>query len=97
VPTEENGNKLLQYIHKNKLQFNLTGLRVAFNALRNDLELKPITVQAGKTEMTNYEPAEHGQPEAPGKLAAKVRSMSADQYAEFVRNNKSARAAIDAM
>jgi hypothetical protein len=97
VATEENGNKLLQYIHKNKSQFNVTGLRVAFNALKDQLELKPIVVHAGKTEMTNYEPAEHGQPEAPGKLAAKVRSMSSDQYAEFLRNNKSARAAIDGM
>ncbi len=95
VPTEENGNKLLQYVSKNNLQFNLTGLRVAFNALKDKLELKPHTAEGQITQYTEYDDQNHGEPEAPGKLATKVRSMSSDQYLAFLRNNKSARAAID--
>jgi len=97
VATEENGNKLLQYIHKNNLQFNLTGLRIAFNALKNDLELKPVTVQAGKTTMTNYEARETGEPWTPEKLTAKIRSLSSTQLAQFFRDNPSARRAVDAV
>jgi len=99
VATEENGKKLLQYIHKNNLQFNLIGLRIAFNALKNDLELKSVTVQAGKTTMTNYEPRAQGAPKLPDKasLAAKIRNMSSNQLADFFRNNEGARKAVDAM
>ena len=92
----ENSSKLLDYVSKNGLQFNLTGLRVAFNALRDKLELKPHTAEGQLTKFTEYDtPESQGEPEAPGKLAAKVRSMSSDQYLAFLRNNKSARAAID--
>jgi hypothetical protein len=97
VFTTENNEKLLQYVHKNKLQFNLTGLRVAFNALKDQLELKPHTASGQVLVHTEYEPRETGQPEAPGKLRAKVARMSSSEMAQFLRENPSARRAIDGM
>jgi hypothetical protein len=95
VFSDANNAKLIEYVNNNRLQFNLTGLRVAFNAIKDQLDLNPITVQGQVTQLTDYEPREVGQPEAPGKLRAKVARMSSSEMATFLRENPSARRAID--
>jgi hypothetical protein len=99
VFSDENNAKILAELNKTRGQFNLAALRAAFHELkkRGELELKTVSVSGQVLTHTEYEPRESGQPEAPGKLAAKVRLMSSDEYLQFLRNNKSARAAIDGM
>jgi hypothetical protein len=96
---DENNAKLIEYVNKNRLQFNLGSLRSAFGDLKKDgqLELKPVASEAQITTLTDYEPRETGQPEAPGKLRAKVARMSSSEMATFLRENPSARRAIDGM
>ena len=98
VFTDANNEKLLQYVNKNKLQFNLTGLRTAYHAIKDQLELKPHTVSGQVVQMTVYDaPENQGEPLAPEKLRAKIRNMSSDEMLLFFRDNPSARKAVDAV
>ena len=98
VFTDANNEKLLQYVNKNKLQFNLTGLRTAYHAIKDQLELKPHTVSGQVVQMTVYDaPDNQGEPLAPEKLRAKIRNMSSDEMLLFFRDNPSARKAVDAV
>jgi hypothetical protein len=64
---------------------------------RGELELKPISASGQAVMYTEYEPRETGQPEAPAKLRAKIARMSSSEMAQFLRENPSARRAIDAV
>ncbi len=94
---DENNGKLLAELNRTQGQFNLSGLRAAFHELkkRGELELKPIAAHGQITTLTEHEPRETGEPEAPGKLRAKVARMSSSEMATFLRENPSARRAID--
>src|SRR5882762_1462496 len=96
---EENNGKILAELKRSHGQFNLSGLRAAFRELkkRGELELKSISASGQIITHTEFEPRETGQPEAPGKLRAKVARMSSTEMATFLRENPSARKAIDSV
>ena len=95
--SDENNSKLLAELKRTHGQFDLSGLRAAFHELkkRGELELKSISASGQVITHTEYEPRETGQPEAPGKLRAKVARTSSNEMAQFLRENPSARRAID--
>ena len=94
-----NNEKILAELKRSHGQFNLSGLRAAFSELkkRGELELASVSVSGQIITHTEYEPRETGQPEAPGKLRAKVARMSSTEMATFLRENPSARKAIDSV
>jgi len=96
---DDNNGKILAELKRSHGQFNLSGLRAAFSELkkRGELELKSISASGQIITHTEYEPRETGQPEAPGKLRAKIARMSSSEMATFLRENPSARKAIDSV
>lgn len=98
--TDDNIKLLVEWIAENKMQYDINGFEAAYHALSKEGKLEhraDAIVRAGEMTLTNYEPRETGQPEAPGKLRAKVARMSSSEMATFLRENPSARRAIDGM
>src|SRR5882762_2015110 len=99
VFSDENNAKLIEYVTTNKLQFNLTGLRVAFNALKDQLETTSHKTHGQIVTLTEHDPQSHGAPALPDKasLRAKIRNLSSTQLAQFFADNPGARAAVDSL
>jgi hypothetical protein len=99
VDSDSNNAKILEYLNKNKMRFDLTSLLCAFDALKTELELKPTTTHAPAVALTEYEPRTHGAPALPDKasLVAKIRNLSSTDLLKFYQDNPGARAAVDAM
>src|SRR5882762_163148 len=99
VFSDENNAQLIEYVTANKLQFNLTGLRVAFNALKDQLETTSHKTHGQIVTLTEHDPQSHGAPALPDKasLRAKIRNLSSTQLAQYFADNPGARAAVDSM
>ena len=99
VFSDENNAKLIEYVTANKLQFNLTGLRVAFNALKDQLETTSHKTHGQIVTLTEHDPQSHGAPALPDKasLRAKIRNLSSTQLAQYFADNEGARKAVDEM
>jgi hypothetical protein len=99
VFSDENNAKLIEYVTANKLQFNLTGLRVAFNAMKDQLETTSHKAHGQVVTLTEHDPQPHGAPALPDKasLRAKIRNLSSTQLAQYFADNPGARAAVDSL
>jgi hypothetical protein len=98
--TENNTRVLLNYIgtHQNGLPFDATQLLAAFGAVKDQLDLKSNVASHGATRVVEYEPRRSTSELLDNtKLKRKIASMSASEYSEWLKDNASGRAALDAL
>jgi hypothetical protein len=99
-PSEKNTKILLDYIAKNQsgMPFDTTRLLAAFDAVKDQLDLKSNVASYGATQVTEYEPRRSTSELLEGtKLKKKIQSMSASEYSAWLRENPSGRNALDAL
>jgi hypothetical protein len=98
--TDSNNKILLDYIGKHQagLPFDSTQLLAAFDAVKDQLDLKSNVASHGATRVVEYEPRRSTSELLDNtKLKRKIASMSASEYSEWLRDNASGRAALDAL
>jgi hypothetical protein len=98
--TDANNKILLDHIGKHQagLPFDSTQLLAAFDAVKDQLELKSIVASHGATRVVEYEPRRSTSELLDNtKLKKKINSMSASEYAAWLKDSASGRAALDAM
>jgi hypothetical protein len=99
-PTEANRKKLLEFIFSNGLQVNPQGLETGYRFLkpRNELELNAGAVQEGQSVRYSNLASTGGDVRSgfvgrDTNLAAKIASMSAKDYADWLRSPSNRKAA----
>ena len=98
--TENNTKILLDYIATNQsgMPFDTTRLLAAYDAVKDQLELRSNVASYGATQVTEYEPRRSTSELLEStKLKKKIQSMSASEYSAWLRENPSGRSALDAL
>jgi hypothetical protein len=98
--TDSNNKILLDYIGKHQagLPFDATQLLAAFDAVKDQLDLKSNVATHGATRVVEYEPRRStSELLDQTKLKKKIQSMSASEYSAWLRENPSGRNALDAL
>ena len=80
------------------MPFDSTQLLAAFDAVKDRLELKSNIATHGATRVVDYTPRRSTSELLDDtKLKKKINSMSAAEYAAWLKENASGRAALDAL
>jgi hypothetical protein len=98
--SDSNNAILLEWVAKNQagMPFTATNLLAAFEACRDRLDLKSNVASHGATRVVDYELRRSTSELLDNtKLKKKINSMSAAEYAAWLRENPSGRSALDAL